>query len=199
MLPPDFDLDQLHQEELITNRELRAVGVSSSEVSRLIGRGLLERIGKGVYRHTNSPVTENHEIKLAAAQVKKSVIVLISALRFHHLGTQVPHAVWLMIPAKARVPTCSWPKLHIVRSRRAESFSHGVTVHDLEGTKVSITTPARTVADCFKFRSQLGLDVCLEALRELLTRDRNVMAELTRFARMNRVLRIMQPYLEAIG
>jgi predicted transcriptional regulator of viral defense system len=128
-----------------------------------------------------------------------AVVVLISAWLFHELGTQVPHEVWLQIPAKARARAISWPPVRFIRSRLMEAFTSGVQVHDLEGILVPVTTPARTVADCFKHRTQIGLEACLEALRDLLAKDRNVIPELTRHAQMNRVLRLMQPYMEAMA
>lgn len=186
--------------ELISLSGLQAAGVTPSTVSRRTKAGRLERVGRGLYREPDAPVSEHHDLKTAVMQAGgKAVVVLVSALRFHELGTQVPHEVWLQIPAKARAPTIAWPPVRLVRSRLADAFTSGVQVHHLEGIPVPVTTPARTVADCFKHRSQIGLEACLEALRDLLARDRNVMPELTRHARMNRVLRLMQPYLEAMA
>ena len=200
MNPTDQPPLRLPERELITLNELQASGMTSSTVSRMTKAGRLERVGRGLYRDPDAPVSAQHDLKMAVMQAGgKAVVVLVSALRFHELGTQVPHEVWLQIPAKARVPVITWPPVRLVRSRLLEAFTSGVQMHDLEGTLVPITTPARTVADCFKHRRQIGLEACLEALRDLLAKDRNVMPELTRHARMNQVLRLMQPYLEAMA
>lgn len=197
-LPPTLKL-LIQKSELLTISTLRESGYADAVVSRMTREGKLERVGRGLYRHAESPVTENHEIKAVFAQTQQAIVVLISALRFHGIGTQVPHEVWIQIPASARMPALSWPPLRIIRTRLAAAITEGVNEHHLGDTRVRVTTPARTVADCFKHRSQIGLEACLEALREVLKKDRNIMPELTKHARMNRVLRVMQPYMEAMS
>lgn len=185
--------------ELLTIGEMRASGLSDSAVSRLTCAGVLERAGRGLYRRAEAKVTEHHDLQMVMAKAGRAVVVLISALRFHGMGTQVPREVWIQIPANGRAPAIAWPPVRVVRTRLAAAFTEGVEVHDLGGIRVPVTTPARTVADCFKHRRQIGMEACLEALRDLLARDRNIMPELTKYARMNQVLRVMQPYLEAMS
>jgi predicted transcriptional regulator of viral defense system len=124
------------------------------------------------------------------------VVCLLSALQFHELTTQVPHEVWLAIANKAHKPVVDWPPLRIVRySPRA--LKEGVERHRLDGVHVPITSAARTVADCFKYRGKIGLDVAIEALRDYMrARDRNLDA-LWRAARLQRVANVMRPYMEA--
>lgn len=185
--------------EFLTISDLRESGYADAVVSRMTRAGRLERVGRGLYRHADSPVTENHDIKAVLAQTQHAVVVLISALRFHGIGTQVPHEVWIQIPARARMPVITWPPIRVVRTRLAAAITQGVKMHDLGGIRVPVTTPARTVADCFKHRSQIGLEACLEALRDVLTKHRNIMPELTKHAQMNRVLRVMQPYMDGMA
>ena len=180
-------------------RELRAHDLTDSAVTRLTRAGVLERVGRGLYRRVEAKVTEQHDLQMVMAKAGRAVVVLISALRFHGLGTQTPREVWLQIPANARPPALPWPPVRVVRTRLPAAFTDGVEVHDLGGIRVPVTNPARTVADCFKHRRQIGMEACLEALRELLARDRQIMPELTKYARMNQVLRVMQPYLEAMS
>jgi len=184
--------------ELVSIAELRSAGFADMEVSRLTASGMLERIGRGIYRCPDAPLTEHFDLKVIFYRKTNAVLALLSALRFHEIGTQAPREVWLQIPAKDRVPAISWPQIRVIRSRTAAAFTEGVVLHELEGIQVPVTTPARTVADCFKHRTQVGIDTCVEALREVLRSDRNVMPELTRHAQMNRVFQLMQPYMEAL-
>jgi predicted transcriptional regulator of viral defense system len=182
--------------EVLPLADIREVGLSRSVVTRLVRDGRLERVGRGLYRRPDAPVGEHHDLVAVFARVNRAVVVLLSALRFHELGTQQPSAVWIQLPARARVPKMEWPPLRVVRTRVEALFTEGVDWHEIGGIQVPITNPARTVVDCFKYRNQVGLDVCLEALRELIRRDRNVMDPLYRYATINRVQHVMQPYLE---
>jgi predicted transcriptional regulator of viral defense system len=141
----------------------------------------------------NAPVSEHHDLVAAMARTNKAVVVLLSALRFHELGTQQPNEVWIQLPLKARVPRMDWPTLKVIRTRIDALFTEGVERHTISGVEIRITDPARTVVDCFKHRNQIGLDVCLEALKELLQRDRSVIDRIYHYAKLNRVQRVMQP------
>ncbi len=182
---------------LISARETGALGVHSETLTRLVRTGELERVGPGRYRLSSANVTENHDLVLAAASVPAAVICLLSALRFHNIGTQLPHQVWLAVPRGARVPRLSFPPLRVVRISPA-MFRQGIERHHLEGHSVRVYSLARTVADCFRFRNTIGLDVALEALKEAWRSRRLNMDELNRVAKQLRVSRVMQPYLETI-
>ncbi|MGH7285633.1 MAG: type IV toxin-antitoxin system AbiEi family antitoxin domain-containing protein [Polyangiaceae bacterium] len=143
-------------------------------------------------------LTEHHTLVEAAARVPHGVVCLLSALRFHGIGTQNPHEVWLAIDVKAWKPVSDWPPLHIVRFS-GNALTYGVEAHKLEGVDVHITSREKTVADCFKYRNKIGLDIALEALREYLRSRKRSIDLLTKAAEACRVARVMRPYLEALA
>lgn len=195
--PMERLLELASKREVLRLSEIRECGVSDRSVTRLVSSGTLERVGRGIYKVPDAPVSEHHELVAVMARTNKAVVVLLSALRFHELGTQQPNEVWIQLPLKARVPRMEWPTLKVIRTRIDALFSEGVERHMISGVEVRVTDPSRTVVDCFKHRNQIGLDVCLEALKELLRRDRSVIDRIHRYAKLNRVQRVMQPYLEA--
>jgi predicted transcriptional regulator of viral defense system len=142
-------------------------------------------------------VTEHHTLVEVSRRAPRGVICLVSALRFHGLGTQLPPDVWLAIPLKGWRPTLRDLPVRIVYMSSA-AFEAGVETHMLEGVPVRVTSAAKTVADCFKFRNKVGLDVALEALRDYRGARRDL-EELRRFAKVCRVDRVMRPYLEALA
>jgi len=154
-------------------------------------------VGRGMYRLSGASITEHHSLAMAAARVPRGVVCLLSALRYHELTTQAPFEVWLAIGNKARAPTVDDPPLRIVRMS-GKALTAGVAKHVLEGVTVLITDRARTVADCFKFRNKIGLDVALEALRDF-RRHRGNLDALWRHARALRVANVLRPYLEAMA
>ena len=188
-------LREARKRAVIRPRDLDALGVPRSYLARLVATGELERIGRGMYRLARARVTEHHSLALAAARVPRAVVCLLSALRYHGLTTQAPFEVWLAIAPKARLPAPGDPPLRIVRMG-GKARTAGVELHRIEGVPVSITGPARTVADCFKFRNKIGLDVALEALRDF-RRRRGDLDDLWRQARLLRVANVLRPYLEA--
>ncbi len=183
--------------EILPLSEIRDAGIPSAVLTRLVREGKLDRAARGLYRLPDAPTSAHHDLVEVVARCSKAVVVLLSALRFHELGTQQPREVWIQLPANARTPAIEWPPIRVVRTRLPPLFSKGVKKHLIGGIEIPITVPARTVADCFKHRNQVGLDVCLEALKELLRRDRNVIDPLYDYARINRVEGVMRPYLEA--
>jgi predicted transcriptional regulator of viral defense system len=162
----------------------------------MVRAGQLEQVARGLYAPAGFAATEHHGIAAAIARVPGGVVCLLSALQFHRLGTQAPFEVWLAIGTKARKPLVVDLPLRIMRfSGRA--LREGVETRTIEGVEVKVTTAARTVADCFKYRNKIGLDVALEALREY-RRSRRSVDDLTRAARVVRVANVMRPYLEAV-
>lgn len=190
-------LDLAKQRPVLRTRDMTAVGVHTQVLTRLVRAGTLERVGPGRYRLVNANVTEQHELVLASAAVPRGVICLLSALRFHHVGTQLPHQVWIAVPRGTRVPRLSFTPLRVVRISPS-MFNQGIERHRLEGHAVRLYSLARTVADCFRFRNTIGLDVALEALKEAWRSGRLNLDELHRVAKQLRVNRVMQPYLETI-
>lgn len=160
--------------------------------------GELERVGRGLYASTHAAATEHHTLVEAAVRVPHGVICLLSALRFHKIGTQSPHEVWLAIDVKAWKPVLDWPPIRLVRFS-GEALTFGVETHRFEGVDVRITSREKTVADCFKYRNKIGLDVAIEALREYLRSRKRSVDALVRAAKICRVSRVIQPYLESLA
>ena len=141
---------------------------------------------------------EKHNLAQAGKRVPRGGICLLSALRFHGLTTQNPFEVWIAIDQKARRPAVSYPPLRIIHLS-GKAFSSGIESHRIEGINVRVYSAAKSVADCFKFRNKIGIDVALEALRDYRRKHRSGMDELLRYAKLARVTRVMQPYLESLG
>jgi len=180
----------------LTAREAAGAGIHSQVLSRLVGDLRLERVARGHYRLPDAPVTEHHSLALVAGAAPDSVVCLLSAVAFHGVGTQVPAAVWIAVERRARKPALRWPPLRVVRFG-GEAFSAGVEIHNVEGVSVKVYSLAKSVADLFKYRNKVGLDVALEVLREAWRSRQITVGELTRFGRICRVERVMRPYLEA--
>lgn len=181
----------------VTPRELADHGIHRQVLTRLVAEGQIERVARGVYRLPEQPITEHHGLALTAAAVPQGVICLLSALQFHGIGTQLPSEVWMALDRRAWRPKLTYPPLRIVRFT-GEALSAGVETHRMEGRPVKVYGVAKTVADCFKYRNKIGLDVALEALREGWRARRFTMEELDRYAAICRVQQVMRPYLEAL-
>jgi predicted transcriptional regulator of viral defense system len=181
----------------VTARAVSRAGIHTQELTRLVADGTLERVGRGRYRLASAEITEHHGLVLAAAAAPAGVICMLSALSFHGIGTQLPAEVWLAIERGKTAPRIAKLRLRIVRySRRA--FSEGIEVHEIERQSVRVYSVAKTLADLFKARNRVGLDVVLEALREAWRDRRFTMDDLDRAARVCRVERVLRPYVEGI-
>lgn len=181
----------------VSTQDLSRAQIHSQQLTRLVGDGLLERIARGRYRFAGSEVTEHHGLVLAAAVAPRAVICLLSALSFHGIGSQLPAEVWLAIERSRRPPRLLYPRLRIVQFS-GPAFHEGIEVHEIEGQQVRIYGVAKTLADLFKARNRIGIDVALEALRDAWRDRRFTMEDLDRAARACRVERVMRPYLEAV-
>lgn len=159
--------------------------------------GILEKISRGVYRLTESPTLSNPDLVAVASRVTNGVICLISALAFHDLTTQIPHEVHIALPRGAEEPRLVHPPLRTFRFT-GKAFSEGVEIHELDGFRVRIYSPEKTLADCFKFRNKIGLDTAVEALRLYRERRKVLVDEIMKFASICRVAKLIRPYLEAI-
>ena len=201
-MPPKTDrtrtLTLARRSSGVTAHELSMAGIHRQILSRLVASGHLERIARGLYRLPQQSVTEHHGIAIAAAAVPNGVVCLLSALQYHDIGTQLPSEIWIAIDRRARRPALRYPPLHVVRySGRA--LTAGVERHTIEGRTVKVYNVAKTLADCFKYRNKIGLDVALEALREAWRARRITMDEVDRYAKICRVERVMRPYLESLA
>jgi predicted transcriptional regulator of viral defense system len=171
--------------------------MTRSQLVRLVGRGEIERVARGLYRLGDADVTAQHTVALVAKRVPHGVVCLLSALSLHDVGTQIPHEVWIAIDRKARKPEASGLPVRIVRSSAA-ALARDVERRVIEGIPVMVTNPARTVVDCFRYRNKIGLDVALEALTEALRTKRVTPGGIRAVATSNRALAVIRPYLEAI-
>ena len=182
---------------VVRAREIRQAGLHSEYLRRLCEKGLLIRSGRGLYISADCDVTELHDFAQAAKRVPHGVICLLSALVYHHIGTQNPHQIWMAVDRRARKPKVDFPPLRIFRFS-GQAMDLGVEEKVVEGVPVRIYNPAKTVADCFKYRNKIGLDVALEALKECLRERKCTSDELWHFAQVCRVAKIMRPYMEAM-
>lgn len=191
-LPP-----ALRRAAVIRTPEIQRSGMSRIALRDAVARGLLTRLGRGVYAVEGASPTEHHGLAQAAARVPGGIVCLLSALVFHGLTTQTPHEVWLAIDRKSRRPVAGFPPLRIVRFG-GPAFTTGTLVERIEGVDVRITTPAKTVADCFKYRNKTGVSIAIEALRDGWSQRRFTMDELWDMARICRVTNVIRPYLESM-
>ena len=182
---------------ILRTRDLEAHGIWRANLRDYVEQGVLTRVGRGLYTLVGVEAGENHSLAEVGKRVPQGTVCLLSALRFHELTTQQPHETWLALDGRARSPKADSLALRIVRFT-GSALSEGREEHVIEGVPVKIYNPAKTVADCFKFRNKIGLDVALEALRETWRARRCGMSELMRYARVCRVANVMRPYLESL-
>ena len=182
---------------ILRTRDLEAHGIWRANLRDYVEQGVLTRVGRGLYTLVGVEAGENHSLAEVGKRVPQGTVCLLSALRFHELTTQQPHETGLALDGRARSPKADSLALRIVRFT-GSALSEGREEHVIEGVPVKIYNPAKTVADCFKFRNKIGLDVALEALRETWRARRCGMSELMRYARVCRVANVMRPYLESL-
>lgn len=190
-------IELLRQSEVVRARDLSAQGVHPMTLQRLVEKGVVERDGRGLYRLAEKEVSEHYSLLQAAKRVPQGVICLLSALRFHELTTQKPFEVWLMLERGARRPSVDTPPLRI-HYLSGEAFRAGIEEHGQDSVTLRVYSPAKTVADCFKFRYKIGMDVALEALRETRRQKRATVDDIWHYAELCRVARVIYPYLEAL-
>lgn len=187
-----------HERVLLRARDLNREGLPTIALTRLVSAGKLARVGRGVYSIPDQPIGEHRSLAEVAIRVPRGVICLLSALRAHEIGTQAPHEVWLAIPHRMLAPRISQPALRVIRMS-GKSLVEGIEWLKIDGVEVPVFNAAKTIADCFKFRNKIGLDVALEALREGWGARKAGMDDLWRYAGVNRVANVMRPYLEAVA
>lgn len=166
-------------------------------LSTLTRQGKLTRLSRGLYALPERAASEHATLAEVASKHPNALVCLLSALQFHGLTTQSPFEVWVAIANKARAPKMDYPPLRIVRFS-GDALTAGVEEHHVDGVTVRVTSVAKTVADCFKYRNKIGLDVALEALREAWSAKRVKMDDLWQYAQVCRVANVMRPYLESL-
>jgi predicted transcriptional regulator of viral defense system len=191
-------LQLARQHPLLRARDLAPAGLPTIVLTRLVSAGKLERVGRGVYSLPNQAISENHSLAEVAIRVPRGVICLVSALRVHDIGTQAPHEIWLAIPHRMASPRLDKPALRVIRMS-GPSLTEGIDRLTVDGVEVRVFNAAKTIADCFKFRNRIGLDVALEALRDGWYKRKVTMDDLWRFAAVDRVAKVMRPYLETVA
>jgi len=187
----------LKQEGVLRPRDLDAYHIPRRYLSRLYQQGLLDRSSRGLYIAAGTEMSERQSIVEVSKRIPAGVVCLLSALSIHGLTTQSPFEVWLAIDPKARRPQLHDLPLRIARFS-GDALTDGVEYHKIDGMNVPVYSPAKTVADCFKYRNKIGLDIAIEALKDGWGGKRFKMDELWRYARICRVQNVMQAYLEAV-
>jgi predicted transcriptional regulator of viral defense system len=191
-------LELARRKGLFRLSEAIAAGIHPEHVRRLTNRGDLTRVGRGLYALPAQQATEYHTLAEIAKRVPKGIVCLLTALRFHGLGTQNPREVWVAVDRRAGIPRVDFAPVRIVRIS-GEALTSGVDPHNIENVPVRITSPARTVVDCFKFRNKIGIDVAVEALREYRRLRKGTADELWRQAARLRMTKVMRPYWDAMS
>jgi predicted transcriptional regulator of viral defense system len=194
---PDRRLESSEGKGILRPRDFARLAIHPQQVSRLVERGELVRVGRGRYILPDADHSENLGLALVAAAVPRSTICLLSALRFHNIGTQAPHEVWTAVKRGAARPQVSYPPIRVAIFSGV-AFTFGVERHLIDGVPVRIYSGAKTVADCFKYRNKIGLDVAIEALREGLRAKRFTRDAFWTAAKVCRVTAVVRPYLEAL-
>jgi predicted transcriptional regulator of viral defense system len=189
-------LEIAREKGIVRAKDVEAVGISRNHLYRMHKEGLLKKSAVGLYTLPEAPVTENSSLAEVAKRLPRAVVCLISALSYHEITTQIPHEIWLTIPRGSWRPDVEYPPLNLTYVSEP-AYSFGIREHVINGVVVKIYSPAKTVADCFKFRNKVGLDVAIEALREAWRSRKVTMDELVEAAGVDRVSKIMRPYLEA--
>jgi predicted transcriptional regulator of viral defense system len=183
--------------QILRSKDIFALGIPRNYLPRLVRKGVLRKVGRGLYAPTSSRVTEHVSLVEAAHKVPNGVVCLPSALQFHKFTTQAPHQIWMAIGVKAWAPRVTSPPMRLVHMS-GPALRFGVKEYPVRVATLKVYTAAKTVADCFKFRNKIGTDVALEALRECRRLKKASMDELWAAAKVCRVANVMRPYLESL-
>jgi predicted transcriptional regulator of viral defense system len=194
----DQILRLLKKTPVLRSKDVAAIGISPAYLNKLYAEGVLDRPSRGLYVLKNTPPSEYRSLVEATRRIPRGVICLLSALQFHRLTTQAPFEVWIALDEKVDRPQVDSPPLRIVRFSGA-ALAYGIEEHSIEDLMVRIYSPAKTVADCFKYRNKIGVDVAIEALRDCLKQKKATVDEIWRAAQVCRVTNVIRPYLEAIA
>lgn len=186
-----------HKHPLLRARDLAEQGLPTVVLSRLVASGKLERVARGVYSLPHLSISTHRSLAEVVIRVPRGIICLLSALRVHNIGTQAPFEVWLAIPHRMLTPRLDQPALRAIRMS-GTSLTEGIENISIDGVSVPVFNLAKTIADCFKYRNKIGLDVALEALHEGWRQRRVTMDELWHYATIDRVANVMRPYMESL-
>jgi predicted transcriptional regulator of viral defense system len=182
---------------IISNKDVEKAGIPREYIYRLCDDDILRKLDRGLYMLRDSPISEQFNLLEVVKKIPHGVISLISALNYHQLTTQIPHEIWITIKRGSWNPDFEYPKINITFASE-KVFHYGIQEHIIDQTKVKIYSPAKTVVDCLKFRNKVGLDIAIEALKEVLRKKSACVDELMEAAKVCRVTKIILPYLEAL-
>jgi predicted transcriptional regulator of viral defense system len=199
--PSNYDQTVLalaKQRPLLRARDLAEHALPTIVLSRLVLAGKLERVARGVYSLPGRRLSEHSSLAEVAVRVPRGVVCLLSALRVHEIGTQAPFEIWLALPHHTPIPKLDQPAIRTVHMSGV-ALTEGIEHIQVEGIAVPVYNAAKTVADCFKFRNKIGIDVALEALHDGWTQRKLTMDALWHYASINRVANVMRPYLESVS
>jgi len=190
-------LKLIREQSIVRPRDLTERGLPKDYLYILEKEGIVERLGRGLYQWPDKDLGRHQSLTEVCKLAPKAVVALFSALNYHNITTQNPHQIWLAIDRKAWRPEISYPPVRFV-TMSGEALHTGVEEHSIDGVVIKVFCPAKTVADCFKYRNKVGLDVALDALREGWSAHKFTMDELFRYAEVCRVKKVMQPYIESL-
>jgi len=190
-------LDLASRKGLLRASDLDAIEAPRVVLTRLTAAGLLDKVGRGLYRLPSHPGSEHESLATVATKVPQAVFCLLTALQFHELTTQLPRQIWIAMPRGSHVPRIDYPPIRMVQMT-GEVYSKGIETVERDGVKLRVYGVPKTVADCFKHRNKIGLDVALEALKDARARRKASSDELWRYAKICRVANVMRPYMEAV-
>jgi predicted transcriptional regulator of viral defense system len=190
-------LDLINKKRIIRPQDLKKKKIPRTILQRLLQKKKIIRLSRGLYAKPDIAFNENIDLMEISKKIPRGVICLLSALRYHNIGTQLPYKVWIAIDRKAQLPRVERPLVKIVRFS-LKSLNYGVETHRVQEVPIRVTNPAKTVVDCFKYRNKIGLDIAIEALKEGWRDSRFSMDELYHAAGVCRVTKIMRPYMEAL-
>lgn len=191
-------LDLVSQKGLLRASDLDAIDAPRVVLTRLSAAGLLHKVGRGLYRLPDAQGSEHEGLVAIATKVPQAVFCLLTALQFHELTTQLPRQIWIAMPRGSHVPRIDYPPIKMVQFT-GDAYGAGIETVERDGTQLRVYGVAKTLADCFKHRNKIGLDVALEALKDALARNKATVDEIWRYAKVCRVANVMRPYLESIA
>ncbi len=195
--PTNRLLNRVRQKGILRPRDLDDMGVPRIYLTRLTASGQLEKAGRGLYRLPENPFSEQESLIAVATRVPQAVFCLLTALQFHELTTQLPRQIWIAMPRGSHTPRIDYPPIKMIQFS-SEAYAQGIEIHERDQVTLRVYGIAKTIADCFKHRHKIGLDVALEALRDARSHKKVSADDLWRYAKICRVANVMRPYLEAV-
>lgn len=189
-------LDFMRHEIYLRPRDLERLRIPRVVLSRLLKKGRIEKVAPGLYRSLLSPEPRNENLALISRKAPRAVFCLLTALEYHDLGTQMPKKIWFAMPTGSHTPRISYPPVRMVQFS-GMAYSEGIEIHRQGEIEIKVYSPEKTIADCFRYRNVIGIDVAIEALRDANTKNIK-MSDIWKFAKLRKVQNVMRPYLEML-